>query len=180
MSDVSSGFRTHFLFWPETMWNASINDRVSKVAASATSRNGVQFVQLEVVGSKRNPTLRIYIDRPEGVTLDDCSAVSAAIEAELDADDFIPYSYTLEVSSPGLERALYSLSDFKRFAGHRAKVSLLVEKDGRKSYSGRIVGVEGDEIILEDRTVGTVRFPFSTIAKANLRVDLEDEFRRRR
>jgi len=162
------------------MQDSSIKDRVSEIAAAAATRNGVEFVQSEIIGSKRNPTVRVFIDRPEGVTLDDCSAVSQAIEAVLDSDDLISQSYTLEVSSPGLERELYSLSDFVRFIGHKAKVKLAVANDGRKSYSGRIIGVEDDRIMFDDRTVGPVQFPFESVLRANLRVDLEDEFKRRR
>ena len=161
------------------MEESSINLRVGEVAAAAAGENGVEFVQAEVVGSKRNPTVRVYIDKPGGVTHDDCSAVSQAIETVLDADDLIPHSYTLEVSSPGLERELFSLRDFARFAGHKAKVRTSAEFDERKAFSGRIVGVEGDEVIFEDRNHGILRFPFKAISKANLRVDLEEEFKRR-
>jgi len=161
------------------MQDTARNDRISEIAASAAKLNGVEFVRSEIVGSKRNPTVRVYIDKPDGVTLDDCSSVSHAIEAVLEADDFIPLSYVLEVSSPGLERELYGLSDFGRFVGHKAKVKLAGEHDGRRSLSGRIIGIEGDEIVFEDRTVGQVRFRFGSVAKANLRVDLESEFKRR-
>lgn len=174
------GFAPTFYFWPEAMQDTAINDRVSEIAASAANLNGVEFVRSEIIGSKRNPTFRVYIDKPEGVTLDDCSVVSHAIEAVLEADDFISQAYVLEVSSPGLERELYSLADFERFAGHKAKVRLTEEHEGRKSFSGRIIGVEGDEIVFEDRTAGGMRFGFDSIAKANLRIDLESEFKRKR
>ena len=75
-------------------------------------------------------TVRIYIDKPEGVTLEDCSTVSRAIEAVIDADDFIPAPYVLEVSSPGLERPLFSIQDFEKFAGKKAKVKTSEAIDG--------------------------------------------------
>jgi len=154
---------------------SSINERVGEIAVAAAAKNGVEFVQSEILGTKKNPTVRIYIDKPEGVTLDDCSAVSRVVESILDSDDLIPHSYTLEVSSPGLERGLFSLGDFERFVGHKAKI----KTRDRKSLTGRIVGVDGGVVIIEDRGQGTMRVPFDEIAKANLRVDLEQEFKRR-
>ena len=174
------GFAPTFYFGPEAMQDTAINDRVSEIAASAANLNGVEFVRAEIIGSKRNPTVRVYIDKPDGVTLDDCSIVSHAIEAVLDEDDLLSQAYVLEVSSPGLERDLYSLGDFERFAGHKAKVRLVADRDGRKSFSGKIIGVEGNEIVFEDRTGGEMRFGFDSVAKANLRVDLESEFKRKR
>ena len=157
----------------------SINERVSEIALKAATENGVEFVQSEILGTKRNPTVRVYIDKPGGVTLEDCSAVSRGIESTLDTDDLIPHAYTLEVSSPGLERGLFSLADFERFVGHKVKVKINEAVDGRKSLNARIAGVDGDIVIFDDKASGTTRVPFKTIAKANLRVDLEHEFKRR-
>ncbi|MGH9818762.1 MAG: ribosome maturation factor RimP [Pyrinomonadaceae bacterium] len=161
------------------MESSGINERICVVASAAAVENGVEFVQSEISGTKRSPTVRVYIDKPDGITLDDCSAVSRTIEAVLDIDDLMPHSYTLEVSSPGLERGLFRIADFERFAGRRVKVKTSLELNGRKSFGGRIVGIDGDTIILDDRTHGIVRIPFGAISKANLRVDLEQEFKRR-
>jgi ribosome maturation factor RimP len=155
------------------------NDRVGAIALAAAAENGAEFVQSEILGTKRNPTVRVYIDKPGGVTLEDCSSVSRVIESALDADDLIPHSYTLEVSSPGLERGLFSLGDFERFVGHKVKVKTHEAIAGRKSLNARIAGVDGDVVILDDKASGTTRVPFKAIAKANLRVDLEQEFKRR-
>ncbi len=90
-----------------------------------------------MVGTQRKPSVRIFIDKPEGVTLDDCSNMSRRVEAVLDAEDFIPTAYNLEVSSPGLERELYSLKDFEKFAGNLAKVkTTLIRLTGRKIFAG--------------------------------------------
>lgn len=161
------------------METTGINERIREVAMAATVENGVEFVQSEISGTKRNPTVRVYIDKPEGVTLEDCSAVSRTIEAVLDVDDLIPHAYTLEVSSPGLERGLFSIADFERFTGRRVKMKTSLELNGRKSFGGRIVGTEGETIVLDDRTHGIMRIPFDAVSKANLRVDLEQEFKRR-
>lgn len=138
----------------------------------------MEFVHSEVVGSKRNPVVRVFIDKPDGVTHEDCVAVSRQIEAILDAEDFIGSAYVLEVSSPGLERGLYSLQDFEKFAGHSARVKTSVPIDGQKNFSGRITAIEGDEIVFADKTRGEARFPYAAVAKANLEIDLEEELKR--
>jgi ribosome maturation factor RimP len=162
------------------MEQASIGQRIEKIAAAAAEKNGVEFVHSEMAGTKRNMTVRVYIDKPEGVTIEDCSVVSREIEEVLDADDFIPSAYVLEVSSPGLERGLYSIEDFKKFTGKKAKIKTAQPINGQANYNGRIGGVEGEEIVFEDRTSGTVRIPFDFVDKANLKVDLEEEFKKRR
>ena len=158
----------------------SIAQQIDRIAEKAASDNGVEFIHSEIVGSKRNMTVRIYIDKPEGVTLEDCSTVSRAIEAVIDADDFIPSSYVLEVSSPGIERPLFTVQDFEKFAGKKAKVKTLESINGQANFNGRIVSVEDSEIIFDDKTNGNVRIPFEKVAKANLRVDLAEEFKKKR
>jgi ribosome maturation factor RimP len=161
------------------MENGSIEENINRIAAEAAGASSVEFVHAEVVGSKRNMTVRVYIDKPGGVTLEDCSVVSKRMEAVLDADDLIPSAYLLEVSSPGLERELYSISDFEKFIGQRVKVKLKNAVNDQKVFIGQIAEVENGEIAIEEKTRGTVRFPYSEVAKANLRVDLEQEFKKR-
>lgn len=174
------GFVPTFYFGFKTMQDRSIVERIDKIADKAAKENGVEFVHSEIVGTRRNMTVRIYIDKPEGVSIEDCSTVSRAIEAVIDADDFIPTAYVLEVSSPGLDRPLFKLADFEKFAGKKAKVKTSDAIDGQANFNGRIVSVDGDEIVFEDKTSGTVRIPFGNIAKANLKVDLADEFKKKR
>lgn len=168
-----------FILGFKRMEQQSVAGRIEKIAAEAARGNGVEYVHTEIVGTKRNMVVRVYIDKPEGVTIEDCSLVSRDIETVLDADDFIPSAYTLEVSSPGLERGLYSLDDFRKFAGKKAKVKTTDAIDGQANFNGRIIEVENDEIVFDDRTNGTVRIPFNSVAKANLKVDLAEEFRKR-
>jgi ribosome maturation factor RimP len=162
------------------MQDGALVERIDKIAGKAAKESGVEFVHSEIVGSRRNMTVRIYIDKPEGVTIEDCSAVSRAIEAVVDDEDFIPSAYVLEVSSPGLERPLFKLQDFERFTGKKAKVKTTEPLDGQANFNGRISAVEGQEIIFEDKTNGTVRIPFAKVAKANLKVDLAEEFKKKR
>ena len=157
-----------------------IADRIDKIADKAAVENGVEFLYSEIVGSKRNMTVRIYIDKPSGVTIDDCSNVSRSIEAVIDADDFIPSAYVLEVSSPGLERRLISLQDFEKFTGKKAKIKTTEAINGQANFNGRIESVEGLEVVLDDKTNGRVRIPFGLVSKANLKVDLSEEFKKKR
>ena len=155
----------------------AIDQKIREIAAQVAEENKFEFVHSEVVGSKRNFSVRIFIDKQGGVTHEDCSLVSRKIDEILDADDFIPDAYILEVSSPGLERELYNLKDFEKFSGNLAKVKLFTPVEGQRNFKGRITAVEGDEIIFEDKATGAVRFPFSAVAKANLEIDLEEELR---
>lgn len=157
----------------------AINDRLRGIAETVAGEAGVELVHSEIAGTNRNLAVRIFIDKPGGVTIEDCSGFSRKAEAVLDADDFIPSAYVLEVSSPGLERGLYSLQDFEKFTGRQAKVKTAAAIDGQKVFSGKIVEVADGNIVLEDKTSGVVRFPFSSVAKANLKIDLGEEFRTR-
>ena len=126
----------------------------------------------------RRHALRVFIDKPGGVTHEDCSEVSHHVSTALDVEDFIHEPYTLEVSSPGLERGLYRRADYERFAGSPAKVKTSAPVGVQRNFRGRIVGVEGDEVVFDDRTSGLVRFPVESVVKANLEIDVEEEFRR--
>lgn len=157
-----------------------IAERIDKIAVRAARDNGVEFLYSDIAGSKRNMTVRIYIDKPGGVTIEDCSTVSRDVEAVLDADDFIPSAYVLEISSPGLERPLFSLEDFEKFAGKKAKVKTTEPLNGQANFNGRIATVDGGEIVFDDKTRGEVRIPFEKISKANLKVDLAEEFNKKK
>ena len=169
-----------FYFGFKTMLDRSIVERIDKIAGKAARENGVEFVHAEIVGNRGNMTVRIFIDKPEGVSIDDCSTVSRAVEEVIDAEDFIPTAYVLEVSSPGLDRPLFKLADFERFVGKKAKVKTVEAINGQANFNGRIESVDGDEIVFEDRTSGSVRIPFKEVAKANLKVDLADELKKKR
>ncbi len=156
----------------------SIEEQVREIAVQAAKENGLEFVHSEVAGTNRNLTIRVFIDKEGGVTHEGCALVSRQIGAVLDEQEIIALSYTLEVSSPGLERGLYSLEDFEKFAGHLAKVKTEKAFDGQKNFRGRIIGIENKDIVFDDKTNGNVRFPYSAVAKANLEIDLEEELKR--
>jgi len=159
------------------MESRSVADRVREIAGQVAIDHGVELVHAEVAGPDGKPIVRIFIDKPGGVTHDDCSDVSLHIGTILDVEDFIHSAYTLEVSSPGLERGLYRLADYERFAGSYAKIRARTPLNGQRNFRGRIVGVDDSQVILDDRTSGRVKFPLAEIAKANLEIDVEQEFR---
>ncbi|GMQ96634.1 MAG: ribosome maturation factor RimP [Gammaproteobacteria bacterium] len=132
---------------------------------------GCEAVGLELKGSGRHQVLRLYIDRPDGVTLDDCTNVSHQVSALLDVEDPIPGQYVLEVSSPGLDRPLFTADDFIRFAGHQARVELSMPMDGRRRYKGELCGVEGDKVILFCEGA-RAQLPIAKITHARLVPDL--------
>jgi ribosome maturation factor RimP len=160
------------------MGASSIQERVQAIAEQVAIDQGLELVHAEVAGPENKPIVRIFIDKPEGVTHEDCSEVSLHVGTILDVEDFIHSSYTLEVSSPGLERGLYRRADYERFAGSLAKVKTRKPIEGQRNFRGRLLGLDGEDVLLEDRTSGRVRVPLDSIAKANLEMDIEAEFRR--
>jgi len=155
-----------------------VDVRVREIAARVAELAGVEFVHSQIAGSNRRPTVRVIIDKPEGVSVEDCATVSREIESVLDRDDFIPTSYVLEVSSPGIERELYTIADFRRFAGQRARLRTAEAIDGQRNFKGTILGVMDNVIDFEDETRGQISLPFSSVVKANLAVEMSKEFKR--
>ena len=160
------------------MGQGSIEERVQQIAERVAFDHGLELVHAEVAGPENKPIVRIFIDKPGGVTHEDCSEVSLHVGTVLDVEDFIHSAYTLEVSSPGLERGLYKRQDYERFSGREARMKTRSAINGQRNFRGRIVGLEGDEVVFEDKTSGRVRVPFGSIVKANLEIDVEEEFRR--
>ena len=156
---------------------AEIQERIREIVGRVADENGVEHVHTEVGVVGRNATVRVYIDKPGGVTHADCSMLSHHVGTVLDVEDFISSTYTLEVSSPGLERGLYKRADYERFAGKQAKVKTRDAINGQRNFRGRIVSVEGDRVAFDDVVSGRVALPVDRIVKANLEIDVEEEFR---
>lgn len=175
---VSGGFRAHlFILCKSFMSKPLVTEQIREMAAEAAAENGVELVHVEEKGAGKEKILRVFIDKPEGVTIEDCSQVSRGLSDRLDAEDLIHTEYILEVSSPGLERELYSLQDFEKFAGNPAKVKTKQPVNGQKNFRGKILKVEGEQIFFDDRTSGEVNFPYDAVLKANLEFDLEAELK---
>lgn len=160
------------------MGNDSIAERVQELAERVAIDHGLELVHIEVAGPDNKPIVRVFIDKPQGVTHDDCSAMSTYLGTILDVEDFIHSAYTLEVSSPGLDRGLYKRSDYERFTGSNAKLKTRQPIAGQRNFRGRLLGIEGDDLVFEDRTSGRVQIPLDLITKANLEADVEQELRR--
>jgi ribosome maturation factor RimP len=160
------------------MASSSVADRVQAIAERVAIDHGLELVHAEVAGPDNKPIVRIFIDKPNGVTHQDCSEVSLHVGTVLDVEDFIHASYTLEVSSPGIERGLYKRQDYERFAGSLAKMRTRKPINGQRNFRGRLLGIDGEDILIEDRTSGRVRVPFEVVAKANLEMDVDAEFKR--
>ena len=160
------------------MGQGSIEERVRELAERVCTDHGLELVHAEAAGPEGKPILRIFIDKPEGVTHEDCSAVSLHLGTILDVEDFIHSAYTLEVSSPGLERGLYKRADYERFTNRQAKIKTRIAINGQRNFRGRIVGVKDESVVFEDVTSGRVIVPLAAIVKANLEIDVEEEFRR--
>jgi ribosome maturation factor RimP len=164
----------------EKMEKQAIVERVRRVAEQAVGERGIEIVNVDITGTKRDSVVRIFIDKEGGVTLQDCTDVSRDVEAVLDVEDFIPTRYVLEVSSPGIERELYSIADFVKFKGQLAKIKLKEAVDGQKTFVGPISEIEGETITVDDRTRGPLTFDYSAVDKANLKIDLSQEFGKRK
>ncbi len=147
--------------------------RVERIVEPILIEEGLELVDIEFRRERVGWVLRIYIDRRiGGVTLGDCVRVSRELGELLDVEDFIPYSYNLEVSSPGINRPLRKKEDFERFRGEWVKLKLMEPIRGRRNIRGRIWGIEGDNILLiVDEQIWEI--PYSLIAKANLDPEIE-------
>ncbi len=160
------------------MAKRKIADIVEEISSEFLAENGLELYNCEFVKEGRDWFLRVYIDKTEEaanalseyVSTDDCEKVSRFLSEELDRLDPIEQNYYLEVSSPGMDRALLREKDFVRFAGEIVDVSLYKALDGRKAYQGRLVGMENDKIIITDENDKRIEFPREQVAKTKLAV----------
>jgi ribosome maturation factor RimP len=148
-----------------------VNELVTNLAEPHAAALGLEVVDVQLLREGGRRILRVLIDREGGIALDDCEALSTALGEELDRADPIPYSYCLEVSSPGIERPLKKEQDFRRFAGHTISCRLFSPLQGRKNFSGLLLGLEGQEILLKAGEGDVVRLPLDAVALARLVYD---------
>lgn len=149
----------------------SLDPRISEIIERVALREGLEYVHAELVGGSGNGSLRIIIDKPGGVTHEDCAVVSDQVGLILDVEDLIPYHYTLEVSSPGLDRGLYKPNDYERFAGLPAHIKLLTPLDGQRNFHGTLIGLDEGVALLDDEKGNRHRLPLDQIAKANVEIE---------
>jgi ribosome maturation factor RimP len=135
-------------------------------------QHGLTLVTVEIVGHKNEPTVRVYLDREGGIDIDAIAAANEWVEEVLENVRELSSTYTLEVSSPGIERPLRRLVDFERFTGSKADIRTDVLVDRRKRFNGTIAGVEGSDVLVD--VDGTIyRVPHDAISKAKLRVTID-------
>jgi ribosome maturation factor RimP len=162
----------------------TVAERARKLLEPVLERDGYELVEVEWQREGGSWVLRLFIDRPEGVGIDDCQGVSRTVETILDVEDFIEPAYSLEVSSPGVDRPLRKSSDFERFSGQRAKVKAYgpipsaAGAPARKGWTGTLRGFRDGAVEID--VDGTLhRIPLDRIAKANLEYDIEADLRRK-
>jgi ribosome maturation factor RimP len=149
-----------------------IRIRIREIIEPIINSIGVSVDNVEFNKMGGKGLLRVFIEKEGGVTLDDCEQVSREIEAALDVEDPIPYSYVLEVSSPGLDRPLKDLKDFKKHMGKTARVITVEPIDRQTFFIGKIVDVGDDEITLLIPKDVKIIVPYKIISKARLEVEL--------
>ncbi len=148
----------------------AIASRIQEIAQRVALSEGLEVVEVEVKGGGRNQFVRISIDKPEGVTHADCELVSQQVGTILDVEDVVPGHYTLEVSSPGVERKLLKPGDYERFQGKKARVTLRQPLDNQRHWEGTLAGVDAGFIKL-DAAGREIRFPFEQVEKAHLKFE---------
>jgi ribosome maturation factor RimP len=146
---------------------APIDQKLARIITPTVEALGFTLVRLRLMGGKRQ-TLQIMAEKPDGtMEVDDCAALSRAVSAVLDVEDPIEPEYTLEVSSPGIDRPLTRLADFSRWEGYEAKLETEEPIDGRKRFRGLLAGVEGSEVLVEIEE-GTIGLEFDWLIDARL------------
>jgi len=168
-----SGLAPLFFLRRAGLVKESAVETVRSVAERVTSGRGYELVDVEFRRQPVGNLLRLYVDKPGGIGLDELQTVSEEVSAILDAEDPVASSYTLEVSSPGLDRPLKTEADYRRFVGRLAKISSYEPVEGRRHWTGRLVSLEDDVVCLSLEKEGgaVVRIPFGKIAHGRLEVE---------
>ena len=147
-------------------------ERLVEMLAPTVEGMGYEIVRLRLMGAggrDTSLTLQIMAERPDGtMEVDDCAALSTAASAVLDVEDPIDREYDLEVSSPGIDRPLTRSQDFAEYAGHRAKIEMIMGVDGRRNFRGDLSGLEGSDVVLTLDDLGPVKLPIHDISDAKL------------
>jgi ribosome maturation factor RimP len=144
-----------------------IADHAEELAKGVVQAQGLELVHVEFLPKGRSSLLRLYIDKPGGVSVDDCQRVSRHLSLLLEVEDFIDQHYILEVSSPGIERPLFKAEDYRRFSGKEIRLVTHGKIEGRKNFTGLLKGFSEGIVDLECQGV-SYRIPLQEVKKANL------------
>jgi ribosome maturation factor RimP len=157
---------------------ATVVEQVRALAGRVAGAYGLDIFDVQFRRESGGMVVRVQIDRPgpaatadESVSVEDCARVSRDLSAMLDVEDVVPTAYTLEVSSPGLDRPLRHADDYRRFSGRRAKLVMREAVDGQKFFKGQLGGVEQDAVLIDGDDGRRHRVPIGVITRANLEVD---------
>jgi ribosome maturation factor RimP len=158
--------------------DANVAEQVRNVATRVAQTYGLDIFDVQFRREAAGMVLRVLIDRPgpaataeESVSVDDCAHVSRDLSAMLDVEDIVPTAYTLEVSSPGLDRPLRHADDYRRFAGRRAKIVMREPVDGQTFFKGRLAGADGQTVLIDGDDGRRHQVPVAVITRANLEVE---------
>jgi ribosome maturation factor RimP len=156
----------------------TVVERVRAVAGRVAAGRGLEIFDVQFRREAPGMVLRVQIDRPgpaataeESVSVEDCAHMSRELSAVLDVEDVVPTAYTLEVSSPGLDRPLRRADDYRRFAGRMAKIVMRQRVDGQGFFRGKLGGLDGTDVLIEADDRKTHRVPLEVITRANLEVE---------
>jgi len=151
---------------------SAITQKITEIAERVGSDAGIEIAGVELLGGGNSRLLRIFIDKPEGVSHADCEYISENVGTILDVEDVVPgSSYTLEVSSPGLERKLTKPRDFERFTGKKVKVVLRQPVENQRTWAGLLTSFAEGIITLEPSPGRSVQFPLEQVERANLKFE---------
>ena len=167
-----------FLFMPALPREADVVGQIRSLADRVAASYGLEIFDVQLRREAQGMVLRVRIDRPgpaataeESVSVEDCANVSRELSAILDVEDIVPTAYTLEVSSPGLDRPLRAAADYVRFSGRRAKLVMREKVDGQGFFKGVLAGVEEGAVLIDADDQKRHRVPLAVITRANLEVE---------
>jgi ribosome maturation factor RimP len=147
-------------------------ERITAIVQRVAEAEGIEVVEVQMLGGGKARMLRIFIDKPAGVSHADCEFISQQVGTILDVEDVVPGGgYTLEVSSPGLERKLSKPRDFERFVGQKAKVVLREPVENQRRWEGKLAGFSEGVVALEPSAGKVIHFPLTQVEKANLKFE---------
>ncbi len=155
------------------MNSKAVQTEVEEIITPLLANEAVEVVDVTCQLEGGRWVLRVFIDKPDGVNVDDCAHVSRKIGDIIDIEEIIPHRYVLEVSSPGLNRVLKKEADFQRFSGQKVKLKIHEAKEGRKNFKGRIVGCEHGIVEIESSQGDLFKFSLADIEKARLEIETE-------
>ena len=161
--------------------STALIDRIRELATRVAASRGLDVFDVQFRRESRGWVLRLFLDRPgtpggpgqpgDGVTIEDCQRTSEDLGTLLEVEEVIDRHYTLEVSSPGLDRPLRGPDDYRRFEGRLAKLVLSGPVDGQTHVLGRLQGMDGDDVLIADAKAGVRRIPHTLVARARLEVE---------